>query len=85
MAGGRRQNIIARSVTHSIQHSDEKRKSIIKRLQAVFYLYWLNFDCVRQDLFKELRVSWEISDDDYRKSFRANDQDAAGLKPMGNS
>ncbi|CAK3894058.1 SAICAR synthase [Lecanosticta acicola] len=79
----RRQNVIATSITHSIRHSDEKRKPVTARIPAFFYVYWLTFECVREDLFKALRAAWQISEDEYRKSFGADDKVAAALKPMG--
>lgn len=79
----RRQNVIAHSVTYSILHSDQKRKSLIARIPSFFWIYWLNFDCVREDLFKALRATWQIEEDEYRKSFAADSKDAAGLNPIG--
>lgn len=79
----RRQHTIAHSVTYSILHSDRKRKSLITRLPSYFWLYWLNFECLREDLFKALRDTWQLDEDAYRKSFGADSKDATGLKPIG--
>ncbi|KAK4508715.1 hypothetical protein PRZ48_002454 [Zasmidium cellare] len=79
----RRQKIIAHSVTYSILRSDQKRKSLLARIPSFFWIYWLNFDCVREDLFKALRETWQIDEEEYRKAFGADSKDAAGLKPIG--
>ncbi|KXT03620.1 hypothetical protein AC578_9993 [Pseudocercospora eumusae] len=79
----RRQNVIARSVTHSILHSDARRPSVFARIPNFFWLYWLAFQCVREDLFKHLRGIWHIEEDDYKSSFGKDDNKKRDLKPMG--
>lgn len=77
-----RQQIIARSVTYSVLHSD-RPPSFLAKLPAFFYLYWLTFECLREDLFTALRGVWEIDLKDYRKSFGAEDRKKDALQPMG--
>lgn len=79
----RRQDVIARSVAYSIIHGEDKRRGVLARIPAYFYLYWLTFQCVREDLFNSLRGIWQIEDEDYRKSFGDGDRKAAGLIAMG--
>lgn len=79
----RRQDVIAHSVTYSILHSDLKRKCLVTRLPTFFYIYWLELQCVNEDLFKSLRGIWQIQEDEYRKSFGSDSKEAAGLKPIG--
>lgn len=81
--GNRRQDVIARSVTHSIVHSNEARPSLLARVPAFLWLYWLAFECVRRDLFKALRGIWRIDEDEYRASFGAQDRSQRTLVPMG--
>lgn len=75
--------MIARSITYSILRSDQQQKSVLARIPAFFYVYWLTFECVREDLFKALRGIWQVDEDEYRKSFGADDKAAAKLSPMG--
>lgn len=81
---GRRQDIIARSITHAISRNDSPRVSVLSKIPAFFYLYWLIFKCLREDLFKSLRESvWQIDEDDYQEAFGAKDKKKAKLKSMG--
>lgn len=81
---GRRQNVIARSITHAILHSPSARIAVLAKITGFFYLYWLVFACFREELFKSLRESvWQIVEDDYREAFGAKDQKNAKLKAMG--
>lgn len=81
---GRRQDIIARSITHAISRSDPVRVSVLSKISAFFYLYWLIFRCVSKDLFKSLRAGvWQIDEDEYQEAFGANDKEKAKLKAMG--
>lgn len=79
----RRQDMIARSITYSILRSDQQQKSVLARIPAFFYVYWLIFECVREDLFKALRGVWQVDEHEYRKSFGLDDKAAAKLSPMG--
>lgn len=80
---GRRQAVIARSITHAILHSLE-RVSVLGRVPALFYLYWLVFRCVQERVFKSLREDvWQIHEDDYQEAFGAKDKTKRKLKAMG--
>lgn len=80
---GRRQAVIARSITHAILHSHSGRVSVLARIPAFFYLYWLVFTCVQEELFRSLREGvWQIGEDDYQDAFGAKDKKAR-LKEMG--
>lgn len=79
----RRLNVIARSVTHFIIHSDAKQPNVLARIPNFFWVYWLTFQCVREDLFTALRGIWQIKDDEYKASFGKDDRKKRDLKPMG--
>ncbi|KAH9845781.1 putative phosphatidylinositol phosphate kinase [Teratosphaeria destructans] len=74
----RRQVVIAQSIQYSITNR-EKKPPLVHKLPAYFYTYWLTFECVRADLFKALRGTWEVNEDAYLSSFQGRD----ALEPMG--
>lgn len=75
-----RQDVIAQSITFSILHTDERKPSIFARVPAFFYAYWLNLKCVREDLFQALRGIWQIDEESYRSSFRAEEAGGDGTQ-----
>jgi hypothetical protein len=77
----RRQGIIASSIQYSVTHSD-KKPTFFGRIPGYFYVHWLTFECIREDLFEALRGTWEIKDEDYLASFGKGGKDTA-LKAMG--
>ncbi|KAI5369804.1 Putative phosphatidylinositol-4-phosphate 5-kinase, core [Septoria linicola] len=79
----RREKTIARSITHSILHSSEKRPNVFARLPNYFWLYYLKFECVREELFKVLRETWQINEHEYRASFGVDEASRRRLKAMG--
>ncbi|OTA53876.1 SAICAR synthase-like protein [Hypoxylon sp. EC38] len=70
----RRETLIARSIVYAILTNRDDGKpartpSLLERFLRLFYIYWLSFRLIRQDLFKALRGVWQIKEDDYRASF----------------
>ncbi|KAI2631389.1 SAICAR synthase-like protein [Hypomontagnella submonticulosa] len=91
---GRRETLIARSIVYAILTIKEdgkptRKPSLLTRALRLFYIYWLTFRLVRQDLFKALRGVWMIKEDDYRASFgvdkkvRVKKKGKGVLIPMG--
>lgn len=76
----KREEIIASSIQHAIIASD--RPTFFNSLSGYFYVNWLSFERVREDLFTELRETWKISGDDYRDSFTMGGKERA-LQSMG--
>ncbi|KAI0838418.1 SAICAR synthase-like protein [Hypoxylon sp. FL0890] len=75
----RRETLIARSIVYAILTCREDgrpawRPSLLERVLRLFYIYWLSFRLIRQDLFKALRGVWQIKEDDYRASFDIKQQ-----------
>lgn len=80
----KRQEVIANSIEWSIVHSDEKKRIFIHDIPNYFYIHWLTFQCVREDLFQDLRKAWQIKMEDYYASFGGKDEKRKnGLKSMG--
>ncbi|KAI2603524.1 SAICAR synthase-like protein [Hypoxylon fragiforme] len=82
----RRQTLIARSIIYAILNVNEdgspaQKPSLLTRILRIFYLYWLSFQLVRQDLFSALRSVWEIKEDDYKSSFDMKQSDRRKAKP----
>ncbi|KJX95377.1 SAICAR synthase-like protein [Zymoseptoria brevis] len=73
----RRQDVIARSVTRAIVHNDGPcTSSTFDRFTAFFKLYEMDFECIRADLFKELRNDvWQLKEKDYTASFGGEGKD----------
>lgn len=80
---GKRQDVIAQSITHSILHHDEKRKSFLTRIPNYFWIYRLDYDCVSNGLFEALRGVWQLDEHDYCESFGSKDEQVARLTPIG--
>ncbi|KAI1103691.1 SAICAR synthase-like protein [Jackrogersella minutella] len=89
-----RETLIARSIVYAILTSKEngdpaRKPSLVARFLRLFYIYWLSFRLVREDLFKTLRGVWQIKEDDYRDSFvfkkqkLKKEKDRRALVPMG--
>ena len=81
----RRETIIASSVACTLLREQEwnKQPSIWEKISAFFNIYWLTFDCIRGDLFTDLRTAWEINNDDYRANFNPNDASETALVSIG--
>ena len=77
-----RQDVIAHSIQYSITHSDRK-STFSSDISGFFYVHWLTFQRVRVDLFRALRDTWEIKDEDYIASFGGKEGDGDVLKGMG--
>lgn len=81
---GRRQNVIARSITHAILHKPAAGVGVLAKIPTFFYLYWIVFTCLREDSFKSLRESvWQIDEDYYEEAFGSKDEKNTKLKAMG--
>lgn len=72
-----RRDYIAQSVCHSILHSD-RQPSFLTKLPTFFSAYSLTYECLREDLFTDLREKWGIELEDYSRSFSGD----AALKAM---
>lgn len=73
---GRRETLVARSIVFAIlNHKDDgkppKKPTLLGRALRLFNLYWLTFELLRNDLFRDLRTSWGIPEGDYKASFLA--------------
>ncbi|KAI1653475.1 SAICAR synthase-like protein [Daldinia decipiens] len=88
----RRETLIALSIVYAILTAKEdgrpaRKPSLLRRVLRLFYMYWLSFRLVREDLFKPLRSVWIINEDSYKASFSAKKQidkkNKAVLIPMG--
>ena len=80
----RRQEVIANSIEWSIIYSDQRNRSLVHNIPNYFYIHWLTFQCVRGDLFQDLRKAWLIKQQDYFRSFGGGDLDEnTGLRSMG--
>ncbi|KAI1807510.1 SAICAR synthase-like protein [Daldinia bambusicola] len=88
----RRETLIARSIVYTILTAREdgrpaRKPSLLKRAFRLFYVYWLTFRLVREDLFRALRGVWMVDEDDYKTSFDPRKQSDAKKKgaliPMG--
>ncbi|KAI0122387.1 SAICAR synthase-like protein [Daldinia grandis] len=82
----RRETLIARSIVYAILTAKEdgrpaRKPSLLRRALRLFYMYWLSFRLVREDLFKSLRGVWMINEDSYKASFNARKQ--VGKKKKG--
>lgn len=64
----RRETAIAHSVQYSLTHNDRK-PTLLGSVPGYFHVYWLTFECVREDLFKALRGTWQMEQNEYLKSF----------------
>jgi hypothetical protein len=62
--------------------SSGKNSTLLGRIPGYFYIHWLSFSCIREDLFKALRETWEIEQDDYRRTFGRSEKNDA-LQFMG--
>ncbi|KAK8050127.1 hypothetical protein PG994_011857 [Apiospora phragmitis] len=91
---GKRENQIAKSIIYVIINNDEdghpiQRQTVLGRIWSIFNLYWLTFQLVREDLFRDLREFWAIKSSDYKDSFTPasaasrNSDKAPPLQPMG--
>ncbi|KAF3067269.1 putative phosphatidylinositol-4-phosphate 5-kinase core protein [Daldinia childiae] len=88
----RRETLISRSIVYAILTAKEdgrpaRKPSLLRRALRLFYLYWLSFRLVREDLFKPLRGIWMINEDSYKASFNVRKQidkkNKGVLIPMG--
>ena len=77
-----RKDAIAHSIQYSITHSDRK-STFSSDISGFFYVHWLTFQRVRVDLFRALRETWEVRDEDYIASFGGKEGDGDVLKGMG--
>jgi hypothetical protein len=75
-----RQEVIASSIQHALVGSEQP--TFFSSLPGYFYLNWLTFERVREDLFSGLRETWSIDGEDYRDSFTKGGKESA-LQSMG--
>ncbi|KAK8113794.1 hypothetical protein PG999_005863 [Apiospora kogelbergensis] len=71
---GQREEQIAKSIIYVIINTDEnghplQHQTILGRIFSIFNLYWLTFQLVREDLFRNLREFWAIKPSAYKDSF----------------
>ena len=84
---GRRDKKISRSIVFAILQGDEadQKFRLWRSIRTFFALHGLVLTKLRPDLFRKLRTqTWEISDDEYRSSFKYSDF-LAGKGDMGYS
>lgn len=78
-----RQDQIARSIQYAVVHRDESDAAISDRFAGYFYTHWLRLHCTRVDLFKHLRMDWNINEDEYLASFSSGDGSDKTLQGLG--
>lgn len=84
---GRRGTLVARSIVFAIlNHKDDgkppKKPTLLGRALRLFYLYWLTFELLRNDLFRGLRATWAILEGDYKASFLARGSTSKKLNSL---
>ncbi|KAK8125955.1 uncharacterized protein PG998_001714 [Apiospora kogelbergensis] len=84
---GQREEQIAKSIIYVIINTDEnghplQHQTILGRIFSIFNLYWLTFQLVREDLFRNLREFWAIKPSAYKDSFTPATKKAL-LQPLG--
>lgn len=77
----RREKAVAHSIVDALYRQEDKR-SILSRATSKFWLYYLVLERYRNDLFEELRESWDIDNGDYNISFGGEDGKDVALHPM---
>ena len=79
----RRENVIASSITDAIVHSLAKRPTFLARVPSFFWLYYLRFECLSEELFRALRnETWRLRETEYEASFGAEDEQKKLLKAI---
>ena len=82
---GRRNTLISKSILRALfldQHQDQR--TLLARILAFFTFLELKLQRYKADVFKDLRSkTWELSEDEYKESFRQKDRSGGGLEPVG--
>lgn len=78
-----REEQITRSIQHAILQRNDTAATWTDRVSGHFNAYWLNMECVKPDLFHELRTAWTLEDSEYLQSFRSENAENNPLSSMG--
>lgn len=81
----KRSTLISKSILTAIFHDPKKdERTLLTALLAFFSFFNLRLARYKAALFQRLRSeTWEIDEEGYKESFRADGKDDAGLRSVG--